>query len=142
MTARYTPQQNRVAERKNRSLIEMAKCMMNSKCLPKYFWDEAIHTATYLLNRSPQTPFEAWHGWKSKVTHFKVFGCISYVHVPFQQRHKLDENSVKCIFVGNSDETKGYRFYEPITKKLIVSRDVVFDEKSKWNWDETQGCPK
>ncbi|KAL4289903.1 hypothetical protein GQ457_14G000940 [Hibiscus cannabinus] len=136
LTASYTPQQNGVAERKNRSLVEMAKSMLKAKCLPKSFWAEAIHTAAYVLNRSPTsalthlTPFEAFQGRKPKVTHFKVFGCVAHVLVPSQKRSKLDDNSVKCIFVGYSLETKGYRFYNPENKKLIISRDVVFDEKS------------
>lgn len=97
-------------------------------------------------NRSPttalpyQNPFEVWYRWKPKVTHFKVFGSIAYVHIPFQNRTKLDDNTVKCI-VGNSIETKGYRFYNPLTKKLLISRDVIFDEKDAWNWDEMQYCP-
>ncbi|GKV31343.1 hypothetical protein SLEP1_g40039 [Rubroshorea leprosula] len=142
LTASYTPQQNGVAERKNRSLVEMAKSMLKAKGLPNSFWAEAIHTAAYIQNRSPtaalhhQTPFEAWHGWKPKVAHFKIFGCLAYVHVPSQKRTKFEENSVKCIFLGYSDETKGYRFYNPITKKLLISRDVIFDEKNSWNWNE------
>ncbi|KAL4379170.1 hypothetical protein GQ457_02G022950 [Hibiscus cannabinus] len=112
LTASYTPQQNGVAERKNQSLVEMAKSMLKAKCLPK--------------RRKP------------KVTHFKVFGCIAHVLVPSQKRSKLDDNSVKCIFVGYSLETKGYRFYNPKNKKLIISHDVVFDEKSAWKWNEMQ----
>jgi hypothetical protein len=147
LTASYTPQQNGVAERKNRSIVEMAKCMLKAKGLPKIFWAEAVHTAAYLLNRSPtsalqhRTPFEAWHGWKPKVTYFKIFGCIAYAHIPSQKRHKLEDNSVKCIFMGYRMETKGYRCYDPLTKKLIVSRDVLFDEKNAWNWNEQQGFP-
>ncbi|KAL0345416.1 UNVERIFIED_CONTAM: Retrovirus-related Pol polyprotein from transposon TNT 1-94 [Sesamum radiatum] len=144
LTTSYTPQQNGVAERKNRSLVEMAKSMLKAKCLSKSFWAEAIHTAAYVLNRSPtsaltrQTPFEAFHGRKPKVSHFKVFGCVAHVLIPSQKRSKLDENSVKCIFVGYSLETKGYRFYNPKAKKLLISRDVVFDEKSTWNGSELQ----
>ncbi|GKU96667.1 hypothetical protein SLEP1_g9878 [Rubroshorea leprosula] len=142
LIASYMPQQNGVAERKNRSLVEMAKGMLKAKGLLNSFWAEAIHTAAYIQNCSPtvalhhQTPFEAWHGWKPKVTHFKIFGCLAYVHVPSQKRTKFEENSVKCIFLGYSDETKGYRFYNPITKKLLISRDVIFDENNSWNWNE------
>ena len=124
-----------MAERKNRSLVEIAKSLLKAKGLPKCFWVEAIHTATYILNRSPtialqnQTPFEAWHGWKPKVSHFKVFGYISYVHIPSQKRQKLDDNSVKCIFVGYSVKTKGYRFYNSMTNKLIICYNVIHDEK-------------
>ena len=139
LTASYSPQQNGVAERKNRSLVEMAKSMLKAKELPNNFWAESVHTAAYILNRSPtsslhdMTPFEAWNGWKPKVNHFKVFGCLAYVHVPSQKRQKLDDNSMKCIFIGYSIESKAYRFYDPLTKRLVVSRDVVFDEQNAWN---------
>lgn len=117
----------------------MAKSLLNAKGLPKSFWAEANHTATYILNRSStsalnkQTPLEAWFGWKRKLTHFRVFGCTVFVHIPSQKRGKLDENNLECIFLGYSDESKAYRFYNPLTKKLLSSRDVMFDEKSAWN---------
>ena len=66
----------------------MARSMMQGKNLPKYFWAEAVHTAIYILNRSPtnaigsMTSYEAWHKRKLMVEHFKVFGCIAYAHVP------------------------------------------------------------
>lgn len=76
-------------------------------------------------------PLEAWSGWKPKVNHTKVFESIAYVHVPSQRRQKLDDNCLKCIFVGYSVESKAYRFYDPLAKKIIVSRDVIFDEQDK-----------
>ncbi|KAG8490934.1 hypothetical protein CXB51_014700 [Gossypium anomalum] len=68
----------------------------------------------------------------------RVFGCIAFVHIPSPKRGKLDDNSTKCIFVGYSSETKRYRFYNPLSKKLLISHDVVFDEKNSWNWKELQ----
>lgn len=109
-------QQNSVAKHKNTSLIKMTKSMMNAKGL--------IHTTAYLHNCSPtlalhnQMSIKDWHGWRPKVTLFKVFGCISYVHVFSQKGRKLSENNIKYIFVGNNMETKGYHFYDPITKSL------------------------
>ena len=79
----YTPQQNGVAERKNRSLMEMARCMVKSQALPHSFWLEAVMCATYVLNRCPTkalqsiTPFEAWHGRKPSISHLRVFGLPS-----------------------------------------------------------------
>lgn len=131
LTASYTPQQNSVAARKNRSLVKIAKSMLITKGLPRCLWAEAVHTTTYILNQNPtsvvnnHTPFEAWYGWKLKVNHFKVFSCIASVYIPSQKRQKVKDNSVKCIFVGYNIETKGYQFYNPLTKQLIVSRDVV-----------------
>ncbi|KAI5323652.1 hypothetical protein L3X38_032724 [Prunus dulcis] len=87
LTARYTPQQNGVAERRNRTIVEMARSMVKAKSLPNTFWAEAIHTAVFILNRSPtkavkdKTPFEAWHRFKPKVDFFKIFGCTEEVYV-------------------------------------------------------------
>ncbi|KAK2984915.1 hypothetical protein RJ640_001268 [Escallonia rubra] len=98
--------------------------------------------AVYLSNRSPtrsvwnQTPQEAWSGYKPSVSHLKVFGSIAYVHVPDQQRKKLDDKSEKFIFIGYSQESKGYKLYNPVDKKMKVSRDVTFDEKSSWDWTD------
>ncbi|KAL0314923.1 UNVERIFIED_CONTAM: Retrovirus-related Pol polyprotein from transposon TNT 1-94 [Sesamum angustifolium] len=102
-TVSYNPQQNGVSERKNRTVMEMARSMLQEKHLPKAFWAEAVYTAVYLLNR---------------------------------ERHKLEEKTEKGIFLGYSTQSKGYRIYNLKTKKLIISRDVEFDEDAMWNWDE------
>lgn len=87
LTVRRSPQQNGVTERKNRTIAEMARSMMNGKGLPKKFWAEAIHTTTYILNRYPtkavqnQTPFEAWLKKKPIVDHLEIFGCVVYSHI-------------------------------------------------------------
>jgi hypothetical protein len=70
---------------------------------------------------------------KSSVSHFKVFGCVAYAHVPEEMRRKLDDRSEKCIFVGYSEQSKAYRLYNLVTKKLIVSRDVKFQEDKSWD---------
>ncbi|KAK2978670.1 hypothetical protein RJ640_023384 [Escallonia rubra] len=112
------------------------------KNLPKEFWAEAVDCAVYLSNRCPtrsvwnQTPQEAWSGYKPSVSHLKVFGSIAYVHVPDQQRKKLDDKSEKFIFIGYSQESKGYKLYNPVDKKMKLSRDVTFDEKSSWDWTD------
>lgn len=141
LTIRRSPQQNGVAERKNRTIVEMARSMMIGKSLPKIFWAEAIHTTIYILNRCPtkavrnRTPFEAWHKKKPVVDHLKIFGSIAYSHISTPNRDKFDEKSEKLIFIGYSDESKGYRLYNPITCKLVVSRDVIFDEMGSWSWE-------
>jgi hypothetical protein len=71
---------------------------------------------------------EKFTGKKRDVSHFKVFGCIAYVHVPNEKRSKLDPKADKCIFIGYSLEQKGYRCFNPSIWKLQVCRDVVFDE--------------
>ncbi len=101
----YSPQQNGVAERKNKHIVEKARAMLNEKNLPNYFWAEAVTTAVYIMSR---TPTAAVHGMtleekftckKTDVSHLRVFGCIAYVHVPNEKRSKLDAKAKKCIFI-------------------------------------------
>ena len=101
LTIAYSPQQNGVAERKNKSIGEMAKSMMVEKGMPVKFWAEAVSTAVYLQNRCftksvlDKTPFEAFTGRKPGIKHLKVFGCVCYTHVSSHLRHKFDEKSRK-----------------------------------------------
>ncbi|KAG6519381.1 hypothetical protein ZIOFF_022874 [Zingiber officinale] len=144
LTVRYTPQQNGVTERKNQTIVEMAKSMMHEKGLPKIFWAEAVYTAVYLSNRCPttaipnKTPFEAWSGRRPLVNHLKVFGSICYSQIPKQKRSKLDESSERCIFVGYSTMSKGYRLFNLQLGQVIISRDVQVDENALWNWEENK----
>jgi hypothetical protein len=108
-------------------VMEMAKSMLHEKGLPKTFWAEAVYTVVYLMNRCPtkavwgKTPFEAWSGRKLSIKHLRVFGCICYAQIPKEKRYKLDERSEKCIFVGYSSMSKGYRLYNLKTNKVIIS---------------------
>ncbi|KAM0988950.1 hypothetical protein ACFX2A_013056 [Malus domestica] len=141
LTVAYTPQQNGVAERKNRTVVEMTKSMLHDKKMPLSFWGEAVNTSVYLINRCPtkalekKTPFEAFSGRKPSVKHLKVFGSICYAQIPSQLRHKLEINSVKCVLVGYGSCEKGYRLYNIESRKVILSRDVVFKENEAWNWE-------
>ena len=67
------------------------------------------------------------------VSHLKVFGCVAYAHIPDELRRKLDKKGQKCIFVGYSEDTKAYKLYDPVTKKVIISRDVQFVENESWD---------
>ncbi|CAL9002860.1 unnamed protein product [Prunus brigantina] len=142
LTAAYTPQQNGVAERKNRTIMNMVRSMLAAKQIPKTFWPEAVNWTVHVLNRCPtfavknKTPEEAWSGHKPSVDYFRIFGCISHVHVPDNKRVKLDAKSFKCILLGVSEESKAYRLFNPLSNKIIVSRDVVFEEDQQWNWDD------
>ena len=106
--------------------------------MPHSFWTEAVSIAVYIMNKTPTTAIhdvtleERFTGKKPDLSHLKVFGCIAYVHVPDELRTKLDPKAEKCIFIGYSLEQKGYRCYNPVTQKLRVSREVVFDEMSTW----------
>ncbi|XP_033134685.1 uncharacterized protein LOC103873924 isoform X1 [Brassica rapa] len=102
----YTPQQNGVAERKNRHLMEVAKSMMFQMRVPKRFWSDVVITACYLINRIPtriledKAPYEVLNNSKPVLDHLRVFGCISYVLVPGEMRNKLEAKSVKAMMIG------------------------------------------
>jgi transposase InsO family protein len=142
LTAAYTPQQNGIAKRKNRTILNMTRTMLKEKGLPKQFWAEAMACSSCLLNRCPtksvknMTPQEAWSGYKPSVAHLRIFGCVAYSQVPESKRKKLDDRGEKCIFLGYSEESKAYKLYNPLTKKLVVSRDVIFDEERVWSWSD------
>jgi transposase InsO family protein len=135
MTCPYTPEQNGSAERENRTLVECVRSMLCGKKLNLKLWGEAVQTAAYLLNRAAsqtrdyKTPYELWTGEKPVVSHLRVFGCVAYAHVPKPQRKKLDPKSQKTILVGYCLESKGaYRLWESQKRRVIISRDVIFDE--------------
>jgi transposase InsO family protein len=134
----YSPQQNGVAERKNKHIVEIVRAMLNEKNLPNYFWAKVVATIVYIMNRTPttevhgMTPEEKFIGKKPNVSHLRVFGCIAHVHVLDEKRSKLDPKVEKCIFIGYSLEQKGYKCFNPSTQKLQMSKDVVFDEMVSW----------
>lgn len=133
-TVPYSPQQNGVAERMNRTLLEKSRAMIQDAGLPKSMWGEAVLTAAYVTNRSPtaalkekKTPFEAWYRKKPNIDKMRVFGSVAHTWIPKEKRTKLDPRSEKNILVGYT--TNGYRIWNAKKKKILISRDVVFDEK-------------
>lgn len=120
--------------------MNMVRSMLTEKKLPRTFWPEAVNWTIHVLNRSPtlavrnMTPEEAWSGSKPSVEHFRVFGCLAHVHVPDSKRIKLDDKSMKCILLGVSEESKAYRLFNPVSKKIVISRDVIFEEDKAWDW--------
>lgn len=82
-----------------------------------------------------RTPYEAWFGNKPNVSHLKIFGCIAYTKIPAQNLQKFDNRAKKCIFVGYCFNSKAYRLFYPLTGKIVISRDVRFDEQNYWEWN-------
>ena len=124
-----TPQQNAVAKRKNRQLLEVARSLMFTTHVPKVFWGEAVLTSAYLINRMPSrtlsfnTPYQTFlkafpNTSLLSTLPMKVFGCTTFVHIHAQHRGKLDPKSIKCLFVGYSSNKKGYKCYSPTTRKF------------------------
>ena len=139
-TAPYSPQQNGVVERRNDTVVATARSMLKAKGLPDCFWGEAVATAVYLLNRCPtknvegMTPFEVWHGKKPAVHHLRVFGCIAYVLNTTPHLKKLEDRDRRMIFIGYESGSKAYRAYDPATRRVHATRDIVFDEMAQWDW--------
>ena len=133
LTVPKSPQQNGVAERLNRTLVEMTRSMLAGSGLPQKFWAETLSTAVYLRNYSPTkavkslTPFEAFHGKKPDVGHLRSFGCECYAHIAKDERKKLDVVARRCVLVGYGSEVKRYRLYDP-DWKVFFSWDVRFNE--------------
>ena len=136
-TTPYTPQQNGLAERTNRTLIERARCMLFDAGLDKKFWAEAVSTAVYVINRSPcqstsgLTPEHTFSGKVPDLSRLRVFGCKAMVHIPKHCRKKFDPKSKCCVFLGYCEDTKGYRLYQPDKNEIIISRDVIFFENCR-----------
>jgi hypothetical protein len=121
----------------------MARSILKAKALPSFFWGEAVHTEVHLLNRAPtraldgKTPFEAWYGERPAVHYLRTFGCVTHVKTTKPGLQKLDDQSTPTIFVGYESGSKAYRCYDPSTKRVVISRDVVFDEAARWDWSSS-----
>ncbi|KAK2372692.1 putative mitochondrial protein [Trifolium repens] len=143
VTAPYTPQHNGLAERRNRTLLDMVRSMLKEKKLPHNLWGEAVATACYVLNRCPTkklkeiVPIQKWTGDKQSVSHLKVFGSVCYKHVPEARRQKLDDRS-KVMFLVGYHSTGAYKLYCPKTNRIEFSRDVIVKELETWDWNKTQ----
>jgi transposase InsO family protein len=134
-SAPKTPEQNGVSERSNRTIVEPARSMLHAAGLPIELWAEASNTAVYIKNRvvsrsrEGKTPYELWKGIKPNFSHLRVFGADAYVHVPKDERTKFDPKAIKCIHVGYCETQKAFRLWDPATRKVRISRDVLFNEE-------------
>ena len=118
----------------NMSLMEKVKSMLSGVGLGQELWAVVVDIAYYLKNRSPtstpvdKTPHEVWSSKKPSIVHLRVFGCDAFMHAPKEKMRKLDNKDEKCIFVDYKDGIKGYKLWNPVTRKIVYSRDVVLKE--------------
>jgi transposase InsO family protein len=152
------PNMNGVAERRNRTLKDMVRSMISHSSLPESLWGEALKTAVYILNRVPskavtKTPYELWTGKKPSIRHMHVWGCPAEARPYKPHEGKLDARTVSCYFVGYAERSRGYKFYNPISRTIFETgnarfledvefggggsiRSVVFDEETVTNNDQ------
>ncbi|GJX05228.1 putative ribonuclease H-like domain-containing protein [Tanacetum coccineum] len=144
-----TPQQNGVAERKNRTLIEAARTMLADSKLPTTFWAEAVSTACYVQNRvlivkpHNKTPYELFRGFKPAIGFMKPFGCHVTILNTLDNLGKFDEKSDEGFFVGYSLSSKAFRVYNTRTRKVQENLHIGFLENKpmiegngpKWLFD-------
>ena len=121
--------------------MEAARSMLHGEAVPVDMRAEAVNCAVYVLNRVPsstirKTPFETWYKTRPRLDHLRIFGSTAFVHIPKQDRSKLDAKSERCIFVGYSETQKAWRFWNPVSRKLRVSRDAIFHEKDEEDTDQ------
>lgn len=134
-TIPYSPRSNGIAERGNRTLLDMARTMLIEANLPLTFWGEAVNTAAYIYNVTPtkakseKTPLELWTGRKPSIKHLRTFGCSVIYKVNDRYRHKLEPKGKQGILVGYSRERKAYRIYSFEEDRIYETSDVTFNEE-------------
>jgi transposase InsO family protein len=137
LTAPYTPEQNGGSERENRTIVEMARTFKYSNSeveFPDAIWAELVTSAIYILNRTGKSskdgvsPYELWMGKKPRIKHLRIIGSSCYVHIPAERRRKMDKKAVKGFLVGYDGDER-YRIYVPNDHKVILSRDIQFQER-------------
>ena len=133
LTAPYSPSQNGVAERMNRTLVELARAMITASGLPEFLWEPAVAHAAYVRNRSytmaitDKTPYEGWYGSKPNVAHLREFGAPVWVLLQGQNvARKILPKSKRRAYVGYNDASKSVLYYNAETRKILTSRNYVF----------------
>ena len=149
-TTPYSPQQNGVAESKNKTLKEMINALLLSSVLPQNLWGEAILSANYILNRIPhkktnKSLYELWKGRRPCYKYLKVWGCLAKVAVPIPKKVKIGQKTVDCVFIGYVHNSSAYRFlihkseiFYMHVNTIIESRNASFF-KNVFPYKSTQG---
>ena len=146
LTAPGNPHQNGVAERLNRTLVELVRSMLHHKQLPKTLWAEALSVAMHVRNRVTTrglpyntTPYEIVYGKKPNLSYLRVFGSRCWYNLRRPDVDKLDPRALEAIMIGYARGSQGYKLWDTAEQKVIVSRDVRFDELNDY---EPSDSPK
>ena len=133
-TVPYSPQQNGQAERRNLTIMQVARCVLSESGLPDNYWPHAVRYAVDTSNLLPtkrldwKTPFEFWQQQVPEVARMRPFGCIAWAHIDKAYRSSIEPTSEKCIFLGYASHQKGYVVQRLSDKMILVRRDVTFNE--------------
>ena len=148
LTVAYTPQQNGVAERMNRTLLNLVRSMLHHKSMPKHFWAESLSTATYVLNRvtsrslpPDETPHHRWYGSAPNLSHLRVFGAQCWYVLPKHKVKKLDARTRPALMMGYAAQSKAYKLYDAELRRMVISRDVAFNEQDPTISSEAESSP-
>ena len=131
-----TPEQNGVAKRKHRHIVELGLTMMIAFNVPKRFWVEAFTIVIFEINRLPRnnlginSPFSLLYGQEPKYSSLRVFDCRCFPYLRSYSSDKLKPRSLPCVFLGYSDQYRGYKCLHPPTHKIYIPWHVVFDENT------------
>ncbi|CAM6100214.1 unnamed protein product [Calypogeia fissa] len=136
LTVAGTPHQNGISERKNCTLFDCGRSMAFGSQLPNFVWEEVVRAANHILNRcitsslKSSTPFQLLYNSKPDLSDFKVIECTAYVKLPKEKCNKLSAQAICYVLVGYDDQSKAYRVYHPSSRKIYISKDVLFDEST------------
>ena len=141
-TVGYSPQQNGIVERMNRTVFDTVRLLLNSSNAPHKLWAETMCTSIYVINtwirEDGKSPYEKFHNKKPCYDHLKTFGCEAFYHQPKPKRSKFDKTSVKLMFIGYTKSVSNFRLYNPVTDEVVITNDVKFNEnKMYFNWFKT-----
>ena len=136
LTCPYTSQQNSVVERKHRHIVSMGQCLLLQASLPETCWVHAFHMATFLINRTSTpilngySPFQVLFHRSLDLSLIKTFGCLCFPHLTAYTKHKLEPRSIPYVFLSYAANHKGYKCFHVPTRRLYISRHVIFHEQS------------
>lgn len=128
------PQQNSVVEQEHQHPLNVARALFYESNTPRELWDECVLTVVFLINKTPseiikyKTPYELLHDSVANYSRFQTFRCLAYASTLQSQRTKFLPRAVPCVFIRHPPYMKGCKLYELSTKRILISRDVIFHE--------------